>query len=150
SPGCTGQMHSDLDDGVSYLYLDEEESFEEEDQAIACDEIYYDQIALYCWPRFHATITTTAESTRCLWKTIGSIYGELVICTGLLAEIMDCPVSSPTLDAFFGRIHTEYFANCSSPTRTLVLQAPVGTVITLASLLVCLVPLSVALMLCKV
>ncbi|XP_007440501.1 receptor activity-modifying protein 1-like, partial [Python bivittatus] len=147
---CMGQIYSDLDDEVSYLYLDEEEFFEEEDQVVACDEIYNDQIALYCWPRFHATITTTAEGTRCLWKMIGSIYSELVICTGLLAEIMDCPVSSPTLDAFFVRIHAEYFAKCSLLTRTLVLQAPAGTVTVLVSLLVCLVPLSVALTLCKV
>ncbi|XP_062983131.1 receptor activity-modifying protein 1-like [Elgaria multicarinata webbii] len=149
SSGCTVQAYGDLEDEISYLYPDEEELSEEEDQASHCTDTYYDRIAVHCWPKFHAAIMATAENKRCLWKTIGSMYGELAVCTGLLTESMGCPVSSPTLDAFFVRIHAEYFANCSLPTNTTDLQPSTGVVIVLASLPVCLVPLSVALAVCK-
>ncbi|XP_044303319.1 receptor activity-modifying protein 1-like, partial [Varanus komodoensis] len=122
---------------------------EEKDHANNCRETYHDQIALSCWPEFHVAIMATADSKRCLWETIGSMYGELALCIGLLAEGMGCPVSSPILDAFFMRIHAEYFANCSLPIHTTDLQPSTGTVIILTSLSVCLVPLFVALTLWK-
>uniref|UniRef100_A0A803TXG6 Receptor activity modifying protein 1 n=1 Tax=Anolis carolinensis TaxID=28377 RepID=A0A803TXG6_ANOCA len=78
------------------------------------------------------------------------IYGELALCTGLLAEGMGCPISSPTLDAFFVKIHNEYFANCSLPTSTFVTQPSIGTVTILTFLTVCLVPISVVLLLRKI
>ncbi|KAH0627000.1 hypothetical protein JD844_002351 [Phrynosoma platyrhinos] len=146
---CTDLTYSDLEDEISYLYLDEEEPFEEEDQVNDCGDAYYDWIALYCWPKFHAAIVATDESSRCLWETVGSIYGELALCTGLLAEGMGCPMSSPTLDTFFVRIHAEYFASCSLPPNTTAPQPPLGTVIILTSLTVCLVPISVVLVLRK-
>uniref|UniRef100_A0A670K8L8 Receptor activity modifying protein 2 n=1 Tax=Podarcis muralis TaxID=64176 RepID=A0A670K8L8_PODMU len=84
-----------------------------------------------------------------LKESWGFMYSELVLCTGLLAEGMGCPVASPTLDAFFMRIHAEYFANCSLPRDPTEHQPPTGVVIILTSLPVCLVPLSIALVLRK-
>ncbi|XP_053118123.1 receptor activity-modifying protein 1-like isoform X2 [Hemicordylus capensis] len=147
--GSTLLTYDDFEDEISYWYPDEDELFEEENQTGDCGDTYYDRIALYCWPKFHAAITSIAESNQCLWETIGSIYGELALCTGLVAEGMGCPLSSPTLDTFFIRIHAEYFANCTLPTDTSDHRPPTGTVIALAALPVCLVPLSVALTLCK-
>ncbi|XP_061445280.1 receptor activity-modifying protein 1-like isoform X2 [Rhineura floridana] len=139
--GCTALTYGDFED---------EKPFEDEEgQASDCGDTYYDWIALFCWPEFHAAIMATAESNQCLWETIGSMYSELVLCTGLLAEGMGCPVSSPTLDTFFVRIHAEYFANCSLPIDTTDHQPPIGMVVFLTSLPVCLVPLSVALTLRK-
>uniref|UniRef100_A0A8D2LSU4 Uncharacterized protein n=1 Tax=Varanus komodoensis TaxID=61221 RepID=A0A8D2LSU4_VARKO len=88
-------------------------------------------------------------SLLCFHFSLYSMYGELALCIGLLAEGMGCPVSSPILDAFFMRIHAEYFANCSLPIHTTDLQPSTGTVIILTSLSVCLVPLFVALTLWK-
>ncbi|XP_062813359.1 receptor activity-modifying protein 1 isoform X2 [Anolis carolinensis] len=141
SSGCTEVTYSDLED---------EKLFEEEDLAIDCRDTYYDSIALHCWPKFHFVFVATDESNQCLWETIGSIYGELALCTGLLAEGMGCPISSPTLDAFFVKIHNEYFANCSLPTSTFVTQPSIGTVTILTFLTVCLVPISVVLLLRKI
>ncbi|XP_054849662.1 receptor activity-modifying protein 1-like [Eublepharis macularius] len=143
--GCAELTYGDPEDETSYLYPDEEELFEEENQASDCGNGYYDQIALFCWPKFHATIMATAEDRRCLWETIGSMYSELTICAGLLAKSMGCPLSSPTLDAFFVSIHTEYFASCTLNVDATDHQLPTGAIIVLAALPVCLVPLSVAL-----
>ncbi|XP_015282076.1 PREDICTED: receptor activity-modifying protein 1-like [Gekko japonicus] len=143
--GCTEPTYSHPEDETSYLYSDEEELYEEESRANDCENGYYDQIALLCWPEFHATITATAEDSRCLWETIGSMYSELAICAGLLAQSMGCPLSSPTLDAFFVSIHTEYFASCTLPIDAPDHQLTTGTIIALSALPVCLVPLSVAL-----
>ncbi|KAL8175769.1 UNVERIFIED_CONTAM: hypothetical protein K2H54_007368 [Gekko kuhli] len=143
--GCAEQTRSDPEDETSYLYSDEEELYEEANRANDCENAYYDQIALLCWPKFHATIMATAEDSRCLWETIGSTYSELTICAGLLAQSMGCPLPSPTLDAFFVSIHTEYFASCTLPIDAPDHQLPTGTIIALSALPVCLVPLSVAL-----
>ncbi|XP_034990982.2 uncharacterized protein LOC118094566 [Zootoca vivipara] len=148
--GYTALTYDDFEDEISYLYPDEEGPFEEEDgQASDCGDTYYDWVALLCWPKFHASIMAAAESSRCLWETTGSMYSELVLCTGLLAEGMGCPVASPTLDVFFMRIHAEYFANCSLPSDTAEHHPPTGVVVILTSLPVCLVPLSIALVLRK-
>ncbi|XP_066485311.1 receptor activity-modifying protein 1-like [Tiliqua scincoides] len=150
APGCMLLTYSDLEDEMSYLYPYEEEPFEEEDQVNYCRDLYYDAMALYCWPRFHAAIMSIAESNRCLWEKIGSMYGELALCTGLLAEGMGCPLSSPILDVFFVRIHAEYFANCTLPTDATDHQLPKGMGIALAALPVCLMPLCIVLTLRKV
>ncbi|XP_053217929.1 receptor activity-modifying protein 1-like [Podarcis raffonei] len=148
--GCTALAYDDFEDEISYLYPDEEGPFEEEDdQASDCGDTYYDWVALFCWPKFHASVMAAAESSRCIWETTGSMYSELVLCTGLLAEGMGCPVASPTLDAFFMRIHAEYFANCSLPRDPTEHRPPTRVVVILTSLPVCLVPLSIALVLRK-
>nr|XP_020651715.1 uncharacterized protein LOC110080280 [Pogona vitticeps] len=149
--GCIVRTYSNFEDDISYLYPDEEELFEEEDQGSHCGDAYYDRIALYCWPKFHAALMAIDDSSRCLWEMIGSVYGELALCTGLVAAGMGCPMSSSTLDAFFMRIHAEYFTNCSLPSTSAPDHQPhTGTVAILIFLSVCLVPISVVLILRKV
>ncbi|XP_078233873.1 uncharacterized protein LOC144583603 [Pogona vitticeps] len=151
SLGCIVWTYSNFEDDISYLYPDEEELFEEEDQGSHCGDAYYDRIALYCWPKFHAALMAIDDSSRCLWEMIGSVYGELALCTGLVAAGMGCPMSSSTLDAFFMRIHAEYFTNCSLPSTSAPDHQPhTGTVAILIFLSVCLVPISVVLILRKV
>ncbi|XP_060111789.1 receptor activity-modifying protein 1-like isoform X2 [Heteronotia binoei] len=130
---------------MTYSDAEDESLYEEENQANDCGNGYYDQIALVCWPKFHATIMATAEDSRCLWETIGSTYSELTICAGLLAESMGCPWSGSNRDAFFMSIHTEYFASCMLPLDATDHQLPTGTIVALAALPACLVPLSVTL-----
>ncbi|KAJ7313408.1 hypothetical protein JRQ81_004747 [Phrynocephalus forsythii] len=151
SLGCIVWSYGYFEDDISYLYPDEEELFEEEDQGSHCGDVYYDRISLYCWPKFHAALMAVDDSSRCLWEMTGSVYGELALCTGLVAAGMGCPMSSPTLNAFFVRIHTEYFTNCSLPSTSAPDHQPGrGTVVMLIFLPVCLVPISVVFILRKV
>ncbi|XP_077172062.1 receptor activity-modifying protein 1-like isoform X2 [Paroedura picta] len=146
-PGGGSTWLTDGDPEASDAYSDEEELYAEEEESLPvdCGSGYQDRLAVLCWPTFHATLTATAKESRCLWETIGRAYSELTVCAGLLAESLGCPTAGPALDAFFVSIHTEYFASCLLPLEATEHHLPTGTVVLLAALPVCLVPVSVAL-----
>ncbi|XP_067397064.1 receptor activity-modifying protein 1-like [Emydura macquarii macquarii] len=149
NPGCGELTYGDLEEEGHYLYLEEDGPFAEADGSAHCRDTYLEWISLYCWTTFHAAVMVTPERSRCQWDQISRIYSDLSNCTALMAEALSCPWPSPALDAFFLQIHMENFTNCTRPAGSRPSEPPLGPVVTMATVPVCLTLLLTALMLRK-